>query len=410
VPTLFPWRSLVLLSLGAAVPVAAQGRRGAPVTLPDGPGKDIVQSACAQCHSLGLIANDGYSRAEWPRIYGTMIELPIEQSNIVADYLAAHFPEKAKPPAVLIAGPATASFKEWALPTKGSRPHDPLATPDGALWYTGQFANKLGRVDTRTGAIKEYSLTTPGSGPHGLVADKEGNIWFTANSKGYIGKLDPKSGHVTEYQLPAGTRDPHTPIFDQKGILWFTAQGANMVGRLDPKTGDVKVVSSPTPRSNPYGMVISSSGVPFFVEFGSHKIASIDPATMAIHEYELPNEATRPRRVAIDGDDVLWYSDYSRGYLGRFDPKTGQTREWPSPGGPQSRPYAITFSRGAIWYVESAVKPNALVRFDPKTEQFQTWAIPGGGGVVRNMMPTKEGNLVIAESGLNMVGLVAVTP
>ena len=47
-----------------------------------------------------------------------------------------------------------------------------LATPDGALWYTGQMANILGRLDPSTGAIKEYPLKTPASGPHGLVDDK----------------------------------------------------------------------------------------------------------------------------------------------------------------------------------------------------------------------------------------------
>ena len=61
-----------------------------------------------------------------------------------------------------------------------------------------------------------------------------------------------------------------------------------------------------------------------------------------------------------------------------------------------------------IWYVESAVRPNTLVRFDIQTEKFQTWAIPAGGGVVRNMMATKDGNLVLAESALNRVALVEV--
>jgi len=63
---------------------------------------------------------------------------------------------------------------------------------------------------------------------------------------------------------------------------------------------------------------------------------------------------------------------------------------------------------GIIWYSESAVKPNTLVRFDPKTEKFQTWAIPAGGGVVRNMMATHDGHLVMAESALNMVALVTI--
>jgi virginiamycin B lyase len=401
----------VVASLTLALAVCAHAQaagRGQLINLPDGPGKEIVQTLCSSCHSLSNITNDGYTRDEWQYLVSTMVDLPTEQAPVVLDYLAAHFPEKPKPPAVLIAGNTTVAFKEWTLPTRGSRPHDPLATPDGAIWYTGMFANVLGRIDPTTGQIKEYPLKIAGSGPHGLTADRSGDIWFTANSKGYIGKLDPQTGDVTEYQLPTGAHDPHTPIFDKHGILWFTVQGANMVGRLDPKTGDVKVVTLPTPRSNPYGMVITSRGTPYFVEFGANRIASIDPATMQLQEYNLPNAATRPRRVAIDPGDVLWYSDYSRGYLGRFDPRTKETKEWPSPGGLEARPYAITYSRGAIWYVESAVKPNALVRFDPMTEKFQTWAIPGGGGVVRNMMPNADGNLVMAESGLNMVALATV--
>jgi virginiamycin B lyase len=154
--------------------------------------------------------------------------------------------------------------------------------------------------------------------------------------------------------------------------------------------------------------VISSRGVPFFVDFGTNKIASIDPDTMTITEYPLPNADTRPRRVAITSDDVLWYSDYARGYLGRFDPKTGKATEWASPGGPKSQPYGITAYNDIIWYSESAVRPNTIVRFDPKTEKFQTWIIPSGGGVVRNMMPTKTGDLVIAESGVNKVALVEI--
>jgi virginiamycin B lyase len=155
-------------------------------------------------------------------------------------------------------------------------------------------------------------------------------------------------------------------------------------------------------------MVVTSKGVPFFDLFGTNKMASIDPVTMAIKEYPLPNEASRPRRIAITSDDIIWYSDYARGYLGRLDPATGTVTEWPSPSGPQSLPYGIAVYQDVIWYSESGVKPNTLVRFDPKTQKFQTWVIPSGGGVVRNMMATKEGNFVLAESALNKVALVEV--
>src|SRR5688572_16145442 len=92
-------------------------------------------------------------------------------------------------------------IREWDVPTAQARPHDPAVAPDGSLWYTGQHANNLGRLDPKTGQIKEFPLKTPNSGPHGLVADKDGNIWYTGNSAAYIGKLDPKTGTVTEYPM-----------------------------------------------------------------------------------------------------------------------------------------------------------------------------------------------------------------
>lgn len=188
------------------------------------------------------------------------------------------------------------AFKEWRVPTSGSHPHDPLATRDGAIWYTGQMANLLGRLDPKTGQFREYRLKTENSGPHGLVSDANGAIWFTE----------------------------------------------------------------------------------------------------------------RPRRIAATSDDLIWYSDYARGYLGRLNPNTGKVIEWPSPGGRDSGPYAITAVDDVIWYAESARTPNMLVRFDPKTETFRSWPIPSGGGVIRNMTPTPSGGLALACSGVDMVALVEI--
>ena len=129
---------------------------------------------------------------------------------------------------------------------------------------------------------------------------------------------------------------------------------------------------------------------------------------MAIKEITLPNADARPRRIAHHaGRRGLVHRLHAR-HIGRYDPKTGQIKEWPSPGGTESEPYGIATVGSIVWYSESNVRPNTLVRFDPATEKFQTWAIPSGGHVVRNMMRTKNGNLVLAESGINKVALVEV--
>jgi virginiamycin B lyase len=405
----FLWPALACWTL-TGVQALAQPQPGAD--FPPGPGRDTVVAVCGGCHELNRV-KAGYNAAGWNMIQHMMENMgapvPPEDWPAVTAYLTKNFPEKPRPPAARISGPVQVDIKMWDVPTIGSRPHDPLATKDGAIWWTGQLANKLGRIDPKTGTIREYFLKSPHTAPHGLVEDKDGNIWFTGNFLGLIGKLDPKTGITTEYRLPdPKAKDPHTLIFDRDGILWFTVQQANMVGRLDPKTGEIKLVTPPTPNARPYGMALNSKNVVHFVEFGANKVATIDSKTMAIKEYELPDKAARPRRIAIGPDDIVWYTDYARGFLGRLDTATGKVTEWQSPSGPQSAPYGIVFTQGALWYNESFAKPNTIVRFDPKTEAFQTWAIPGGGDIVRNMDVTPDGNPVTANSLMNQVGLVEI--
>ena len=205
-------------------------------------------------------------------------------------------------------------------------------------------------------------------------------------------------------------RDPHTPIFDKNGTLWFTLQGSNMMGRLIPKTGEIKLVTPPTPRSQPvrHGRRLERHAVVRAVRRATSS-RSIDPNTMAIKEYTLPNPETRPRRVAITSDDVIWYADYSRGYLGRFDPKTGKVKEWPSPGGPKSQPYGITVTEGRdlVQRVRRQAEHARPLRSEDREVPDAGSSRPAAG-VVRNMMATDDGNLVLACSGVNRVALVEI--
>lgn len=369
----------------------------------------ILVVAC----TAGVIASRATSgnsgRAEEPSRF-----LPAAMAESVAP-VGMTKPEKGEanspihevPPAANDVTDLHVTIKEWDVPTKGAHPHDPAVGMDGALWFTEQMQNKIGRVEPSTGAFKEFPLKVDNSGPHGLVSDTEGNIWFTGNFAHYIGKLDPKTGDVKEYKMPdPKAEDPHTAAFDGDGILWFTVQVGNFVGRLDPRSGKIDLVTVPTPKSHPYGMQVNSQGIPFFCEFFTNKMASMDPKTLAIKEYPLP-DGVRPRRMAIDDHDLVYFTDFERGHLGRLNPKTGEVKMWGSPGGPQSQPYGIAITPdGMVWYSESGVQPNTLVRFDPKTEAMARTNIPSGGGTVRNMAATADGRVYIACSGVNKVGVV----
>ncbi len=154
-------RSLLIVTTAAVLSSGAlaigQGTNRAAVKLPDGDGKALVEARCTSCHGLELVTHAGFARDGWASLFTSMVALPADETNVVADYLAKSFPETPKPPAVVIPGNATISIKEWLVPTLGSRPHDPLYTADGSIWWTGQWANVLGRLDPQDRADERIS-------------------------------------------------------------------------------------------------------------------------------------------------------------------------------------------------------------------------------------------------------------
>lgn len=407
--------AVLAVGRGPSVRAGSQERpAGRQQTLPDGPGRTLVESTCARCHGLNVIQNTwGFDQSGWEALIRTMISRPQARLDALTAYLAANFPPKPDiPPAKIVSGQVRLTMRSWNTPSLGSRPHDGLVTRDGRLWWSGTISNAVGYIDPRTNEIRQYVSPTPGAGPQGMVEDDAGNIWYTTINAGLIGKLNPRTGEIVEYDMPKKEQgETHTPYRDQKGNIWFTLRTGHL-GRISIATGEVQVVPSPSDPTYPYGLQVDSQGIPWYVDFRQNKLGSINPDTMAITEHVLPNPDTRPRRIAITPDDAIWYTDYPRGYLARFDRKTGTIEEWPSPSGPDSAPYGMTAVGNVIWYTESATRPNTLVRFDPTTEQFQSWPIEIDGlpiqGVVRHMASSPDGKILMVQSRVNAIVLAEV--
>src|SRR5882724_10417268 len=133
-PARFALSTMTAAILCSSLPAQAQP---AQQDFPDGPGKATFVAQCGGCHDINRI-RAGYTPEGWRTVVRMMqnLEVPVPQDQwpVVTDYLAKNFPEKQKPAGLVIPGPAEVSIKEWPVPTPGSRPHDPLATADGAIW------------------------------------------------------------------------------------------------------------------------------------------------------------------------------------------------------------------------------------------------------------------------------------
>ena len=121
-----------LISAGAAalaLPSLAQAQ------LPNGNGKQIVETQCTVCHEVLRITSAGHTRDEWDTVVHNMImmgaQLKPEQISVVTNYLASNFPPRQKTNVATISGSVQANFREFKLPTRAF-PHDPYAAADGS--------------------------------------------------------------------------------------------------------------------------------------------------------------------------------------------------------------------------------------------------------------------------------------
>src|SRR3546814_1402580 len=97
-----------------------RGQSLGPSALPEGPGKEQVESVCTACHPASQITrSSGYTQADWSELTATMIDLSgnPELREEITGYLAAHFPPNQRKAAI-------------GLPTRIERPITTASFPD----------------------------------------------------------------------------------------------------------------------------------------------------------------------------------------------------------------------------------------------------------------------------------------
>jgi cytochrome c5 len=84
-----------LVQKGAVPPQHALGERTMKISLPEGPGKELVAARCALCHDLEKVVSSTRSKADWESITINMVQrgmqsTPDEMQKMMS-YLQANF-------------------------------------------------------------------------------------------------------------------------------------------------------------------------------------------------------------------------------------------------------------------------------------------------------------------------------
>jgi hypothetical protein len=118
------------------------------------------------------------------------------------------------------------TITSFPVPTPESEPEGIVAGPDGALWFTESRANNIGRITTG-GASTEFPIRTPSSGANEITVGPDGALWFVV-AGGKVGRITT-SGTITDFRVPATAQDIAA---GPDGALWFTEVLAGRIGRI----------------------------------------------------------------------------------------------------------------------------------------------------------------------------------
>ena len=228
-----------LFTSAIVVGVGAQGRGGADVSLPEGPGRELVQGTCARCHGLNMIASSwGNDQDGWRQLFGSMVALPREQADTISAYLAKNFPPRPAPEAVVIAGPGERVVQGVAR-----------ADPRVASARSARRRRRLDLVDrpVRQSSWPARSRDRPDEGVSADEAADRGRTDSSRTRRATSGSPRIRA-HTSASSIQRPGRSPSTrcrkvPVARTRRSSIRRARCSSplqsgQVGRIDPATGD----------------------------------------------------------------------------------------------------------------------------------------------------------------------------
>ena len=193
----------------------------------------------------------------------------------------------------------------FALPTVGSVPIYIAAGVDGNMWCTELLGNQIARI-TPEGVVTEYPIPTYNSRPIGVTPGPDGrSMWFSEEAGNKIGRIDTITGALTEFPMPMLHANTilGSLAFDDAGNLWSQAYvnpndaypaGTDAIVKID-----AAIISAPA-RGPATAQVGDLSSVP--VTF-----------------YEVPTLDTVMHRITQGPDGAIWFTELHADQLGRLE-------------------------------------------------------------------------------------------
>lgn len=192
---------------------------------------------------------------------------------------------------------ATGTVHEYQIPAGPAGAAIPQAIvlgPGHQVWFTEPANNRIGELNTHTNSFTFTAIPTPDAGLVGMVRDHDGDLYAVERSADKVARLDPRTGLFTEWTLPVGAF-PNRLAVDTRGNVWFTELDTNQLGRIGP---DGHLSELPLP-GGPVGLTFND-GQLYAALFVQGAVAQISTRGTILHAWTLPHAANAgPLQIAV---------------------------------------------------------------------------------------------------------------
>jgi virginiamycin B lyase len=284
-----------------------------------------------------------------------------------------------------LAGPHAAGVVEFKMPEPRDTPTVLAVAPDGAVWFTIDFAAAIGRL--REGKVERLPLPKVNIEPIGIAIAPDGAAWFTDSEARQVSRMAPdgkitsitletpvvrlgkiavgrdgavwfaeatafsitriKDGKVKRHIIESARGGPLGVAVAPDGSAWATLQSANQLLHITPD-GQMNAIDIPTRSSSPGDITVDGNGVVWFNEFRGNRIGRL--ADGRIDEFPLGAESVGVTGLAVAADGSVWFGMLRKGSLGRL--REGKVTEFKLPR-EAARPYSVGVDgAGNVWYTD----------------------------------------------------------
>jgi cysteine-rich repeat protein len=220
----------------------------------------------------------------------------------------------------------TGVFTYYPLPKigddQGSYPHTLRFDANGKIWFTLSKSNHVARFDPVTAEFTYYRLPPADPAevglsipvPYGCDVAPDGQIWWSQLFGQRIGRLDPATGNIVDWKPPF--YGPRRLRVGADGVVWVPGYGSGVLGRFDPTIERWKVYPLPTGIAGPPGYGNSEepyalnanrqTGDVWITGSASDTLIRFDPTGERFSAYPVPTRGSFMREIVFDPDGNPW--------------------------------------------------------------------------------------------------------